>query len=281
MLEVSFELFPPKTEGGIEKLKEVCTALNTFQPSYYSVTFGAAGSTQERTTETILQLQQNSLSTAPHISCIGMKKSTLRSLLALYQSHHIRRLVVLRGDQPDNIPILPSDFHYAHELVKFIRDETGQHFYIEVAAYPEFHPQTQHPLADIENLKRKIDAGANGAITQYFFNIDAYEQFMEMCATAHIRAPITPGIMPIFNFEKLIRFSALCGAEIPLWLRKRLNIYQDDQDSMVKMGIEIVTRLCEKLIQSNVPGLHFYTLNQVHPTDEIVKRTIEFHSKAC
>jgi methylenetetrahydrofolate reductase (NADPH) len=269
--ELSFEFFPPKTEVGTEKLKEAWEELNKLHPKYYSVTFGAGGSTQEKTAETIHTLIQHGMDAAPHLSCIGMKKNTILELLHLYQQYGVKRLVALRGDFPPNVEINSGDFNHACDLVEFIREQTDDHFHIEVGAYPEFHPKAIHALSDMEYFKRKIDAGANGAITQYFFNIEAYEQFLELCAKIQIKVPITPGIMPIASLEKLIRFSAVCGAEVPMWLHKRLAAYGDDQESATKLGIEVVATLCKKLLALGAPGLHFYTLNQVNPTREILQ----------
>ena len=257
----SFEFFPPKTAEGMATLRDARAELAKFNPEFFSVTFGAGGSTRDRTMETVLDIQQQGLPAAPHISCISSSKEEIRGLLQAYQANDIKRLVALRGDLPSG-EVSTGDFRYASELVAFIRAETGQHFHIEVAAYPEFHPEAKSPAADILNLKRKIDAGANSAITQYFYNADAYFHFIDQCAAAGINAPIVPGIMPIYNITQLARFSNVCGAEIPRWLRLRLEEYGDDMASLRAFGIDVVTDLCETLRVFGAPSLHFYTLNR-------------------
>ncbi len=257
----SFEFFPPKTADGMATLRDARAELAKFNPDFFSVTFGAGGSTRDRTMETVLDIQQQGLPAAPHISCISSSKEEIRGLLQAYQTNGIKRLVALRGDLPSG-EVSTGDFRYATELVAFIRAETGQHFHIEVAAYPEFHPEAKSPASDVLNLKRKIDAGANSAITQYFYNADAYFHFIDQCSAAGINVPIVPGIMPIYNITQLARFSNVCGAEIPRWLRLRLEEYGDDMASLRAFGIDVVTDLCETLRVFGAPSLHFYTLNR-------------------
>ncbi len=257
---LSFEFFPPKTADGVEKLRESRMNLAKFHPEFFSVTFGAGGSTRERTMDAVLEIQQEGFQAAPHISCISSSKEEIRSLLKTYQARGIKRLVALRGDLPSG-EVSAGDFKYAVELIEFIRAETGNHFHIEVAAYPEFHPEAKTPAADLLNLKRKVDAGANSAITQYFYNADAYFRFIDQCSAAGIDAPIVPGIMPIYNITQLARFSSICGAEIPRWLKMRLEEYAHDIDSLRAFGIDVISALCETLQDFGVPSLHFYTLN--------------------
>ncbi|HEY9209956.1 MAG TPA: methylenetetrahydrofolate reductase [NAD(P)H] [Methylotenera sp.] len=259
--EVSFEFFPPKTAEGVEKLRETRKELAKFNPEFFSVTFGAGGSTRDRTMETVLEIQREGFQAAPHISCISSSKAEIRDLLQTYQAHSINRLVTLRGDVPSG-EVSAGDFRYASELVEFIRAETGDHFFIEVAAYPEFHPEAKTPAADLLNLKRKMDAGANSAITQYFYNADAYFRFVDQCDDLGITMPIVPGVMPIYNITQLARFSSICGAEIPRWLKMRLEEYGDDMASLRALGIDVVSELCEALLAGGAPSLHFYTLNQ-------------------
>lgn len=265
----SFEFFPPKTAEGMATLRDARAELAKFNPEFFSVTFGAGGSTRDRTMETVLDIQQQGLSAAPHISCVSSSKEEIRALLQAYQASGIKRLVALRGDLPSG-EVSAGDFRYASELVAFIRAETGQHFHIEVAAYPEFHPEAKSPAADVLNLKRKMDAGANSAITQYFYNADAYFHFIDQCAAAGINAPIVPGIMPIYNITQLARFSNVCGAEIPRWLRLRLEEYGDDMASLRAFGIDVVTDLCETLRVFGAPSLHFYTLNRAGVISNII-----------
>ncbi len=260
-LSISFEFFPPKTAEGIEKLRETRKELARFNPEFFSVTFGAGGSTRDRTMETVLEIQREGFQAAPHISCISSSKAEIRELLQTYQAHGIKRLVALRGDVPSG-EVSAGDFRYASELVEFIRQETGDHFFIEVAAYPEFHPEAKTPAADLQNLKRKMDAGANSAITQYFYNADAYFRFVDQCDDLGIAIPIVPGIMPIYNITQLSRFSSICGAEIPRWLKLRLEEYGDDMASLRALGVDVVSELCEMLLAGGAPSLHFYTLNQ-------------------
>lgn len=265
----SFEFFPPKTAEGMATLRDARAELAKFNPEFFSVTFGAGGSTRDRTMETVLDIQQHGLPAAPHISCISSSKAEIRGLLQAYQAQGIKRLVALRGDLPSG-EVSAGDFRYASELVAFIRAETGDHFHIEVAAYPEFHPEAKSPAADLLNLKRKMDAGANSAITQYFYNADAYFHFIDQCTAAGINAPIVPGIMPIYNITQLARFSNVCGAEIPRWLRLRLEEYGDDMASLRAFGIDVVTDLCETLRVFGAPSLHFYTLNRAGVISNII-----------
>lgn len=259
----SFEFFPPKTDEGKEKLQAVRDQLGALKPKYFSVTFGAGGSTQQGTLETVLDIKQSGFDAAPHISCIGTKKATITQLLDTYKANGITHLVTLRGDLPSGSGnVSGGDFNYANELVSFIRKEYGDYFFIEVAAYPEFHPQAKNAFADLDNFKRKVEAGANSAITQYFFNPDAYFRFVDECEKRQVNIPIVPGIMPITNYTQLARFSDMCGAEIPRWIRKRLESYADDKDAIREFGEDVVTDLCHQLLEAGSPGLHFYTLNQ-------------------
>lgn len=261
----SFEFFPPKTPEGAEKLRVVRDKLAALKPKYFSVTFGAGGSTQQGTLETVLEIKRAGQEAAPHLSCIGSTRESIRAILENYKTHGINHIVALRGDMPSGMQSA-GEFRYANELVEFIRTETGKHFYIEVAAYPEFHPQATHPDHDLLNFKRKVEAGANSAITQYFFNPDAYFNFVNDAQRLGVTIPIIPGIMPITNYKQLARFSDLCGAEIPRWIRKRLEGYGDDVASLRAFGEEVVTELCDNLLASGAPGLHFYTMNQAEAT---------------
>ena len=259
----SFEFFPPKTEEGKEKLRVVRDELGKLHPKYFSVTFGAGGSTQQGTLEAVLDIQQAGFEAAPHISCIGTKKQTIKQLLDTYKDNGIKHLVTLRGDLPSGSGnISGGDFNYANELVSFIRKEYGDYFFIEVAAYPEVHPQAKNAITDLDNFKRKVEAGANSALTQYFFNPDAYFRFVEECEKRNVNIPIVPRIMPITNYTQLARFSDMCGAEIPRWIRKRLEAFGDDKQAIKEFGEEVVTDLCHQLLEAGSPGLHFYTLNQ-------------------
>lgn len=268
---ISFEFFPPKTAEGMAKLHVAREQLAQLKPKFFSVTFGAGGSTRDRTLETVLEIKAHGIDAAPHLSCISSTRDEVRAILDQYRDHGIRRLVALRGDHPSG-EVAASDFHYANELVAFIREATGDWFQIEVAAYPEFHPEAASAQADLASFKRKVDAGANAAITQYFYNTDAYFQFMDECAALGIAIPIVPGIMPIYNYAQLSRFSAVCGAEIPRWLRSRLQDYGDDLPSLRAFGMDVVTELCDRLLQGGAPGLHFYTLNQAGTISTICQR---------
>ena len=260
-IPLSFEFFPPKTADGIANLRETRTQLSHYNPEFFSVTFGAGGSTTDRTKDTVFDIQADGYQAAPHISCISSSREEIRELLSAYQAKGIKRLVTLRGDVPSG-EVSVGDFKYANELVTFIREYSGDWFHLEVAAYPEFHPEATSAAKDIANFKRKVEAGANSAITQYFYNADAYYRFVESCTSNGITLPIVPGIMPIYNFTQLARFSGVCGAEIPRWLRLRLEAYADDLPSLRALGVDVVSRLCEDLLAWRVPSLHFYTLNQ-------------------
>ena len=261
----SFEFFPPKTEDGINKLAATSKALAAVQPRFFSVTFGAGGSTRDRTFETVISLQKNSgIDTAPHLSCISSTRENIREMLNGYRDRGINHIVALRGDMPSGMGEA-GEFRYANELVTFIREETGDHFHIEVAAYPEYHPQATSPDKDLENFKRKVDAGASSAITQYFYNPDAYFRFIDRCNSVNINIDIVPGVMPITNYYQLARFSDACGAEIPRWIRKRLEAYGENLESIRAFGEEVVTSLCAQLLEKGAPGLHFYTLNRAAP----------------
>lgn len=262
----SCEFFPPKTDDGVAKLRLTLKALAPLGPRFFSVTFGAGGSTRERTFETVREIQEQSgIEAAPHLSCIGSTRDSIRDILHTYKVNGIRHVVALRGDLPSGVGE-PGEFRYANELVSFIREETGDHFHIDVAAYPEFHPQAPNATKDLLNFKRKIEAGANSAITQYFFNPYAYFRFIESCEQLGIDTPVVPGIMPITNYTQLARFSDACGAEIPRWIRKRLEGFGDDLRSICAFGEDVVTELCSMLLEKGAPGLHFYTMNRAEPT---------------
>ena len=266
----SVELFPPKTAEGMEKLKLEIAKLNALGPAYFSVTYGAGGSTREGTLETVSWLRGLGIETAPHLACIGSTREQVRELLHHYRQQGIRRLVALRGDMPSGMGAgNQGDFRYANELVSFVRAEFGDAFHLEVAAYPEYHPQSGSPARDLENFKRKVAAGADGAITQYFYNADAYFAFVESCRKERVEIPIIPGIMPITNYTQLARFSDTCGAEIPRWVRRRLEGYGDDVESIRAFGHEVVLMLCRHLLEGGAPGLHFYTMNQSGPTTRL------------
>ena len=263
--EFSCEFFPPKTDDGKVKLERVRAELMEMNPRYFSVTFGAGGSTQKGTLETVLAIQAAGVDAAPHLSCIGSEKAAIRELLETYRANGISHIVALRGDIPSGMRDT-GDFSYANELVSFIREETGDHFYIEVAAYPEFHPQAPSADRDLANFKRKVEAGADSAITQYFFNADAYFRFLDDCERLGIDVPVIPGIMPITNYTQLARFSDACGAEIPRWIRKRLEAFGEDKAALKAFGEDVVTDLCQTLLDGGAPGLHFYSMNQSEPT---------------
>ena len=267
----SFEFFPPQTQEGANKLASARRQLAVLEPAFFSVTFGAGGSTRERTLEAVQQIKADGYEAAPHLSCVGSTRENIRTILHTYKNMGIKRIVALRGDLPFGIAT-SGEFHYANELVSFIRAETGEHFHIEVAAYPEFHPQAKSPRDDLLNFKRKVMAGANSAITQYFYNADGYFRFVEECRKLGVTLPIVPGVMPIMKFSQLARFSDLCGAEIPRSIRKILESYGDDNESVQAFGLDVVTQLCERLLVGGAPGLHFYTLNQSAPSMEIWKR---------
>jgi len=268
----SFEFFPTKTEAGHEKLLNVARQLASYNPDFFSCTYGAGGSTRDRTVNTVLQLDGDvKVPTAPHLSCVGDSKAELRELLNLYQSAGIKRIVALRGDLPSGMGMASGELRYANELVEFIRTETGEHFHIEIAAYPEMHPQARNFEDDIANFVRKAKAGANSAITQYFFNADCYFYFVERVQKLGVDIPVVPGIMPITNYSKLARFSDACGAEIPRWVRKQLEAYGDDIDSIQAFGEQVISEMCERLLAGGAPGMHFYTLNQADPSLAIWK----------
>ena len=266
---VSCEFFPPKTEAGTTRLlNEVTPALNALGPEFFSVTYGAGGSTRDTTLGVVSAIREAGIDVAPHLSFGGDDENAVADLLETYQSKGVKRLVALRGDIPSGTGGTAQSV-YANELVEFIRKRTGDHFNIEVAAYPEIHPEAKSYNSDVHFLKAKLDAGANSAITQYFYTVEAYFYFLDQCAAAGIDKPIYAGIMPITNFANLQRFSSNCGAEIPRWICQRMEAYGDDQDSIAKFGIEIVTQLCQTLLDGGAPGIHFYTMNQIEPTREI------------
>ncbi|GAB3540716.1 methylenetetrahydrofolate reductase [NAD(P)H] [Noviherbaspirillum agri] len=267
----SIEFFPPKTPEGAEKLRATRAKLAELRPKYFSVTFGAGGSTQKGTLETVLDIQREGHEAAPHLSCIGSSRESLRTILGEYKANGIRRLVALRGDLPSGYGA-SGELRYANELVEFIRAETGDWFHIEVAAYPEMHPQARSPQDDLQSFVRKVRAGANAAITQYFYNADAYFRFVDEARKAGVEVPIVAGIMPITNYSQLMRFSEMCGAEIPRWIRLKLASFGDDTESIRAFGLDVVTGLCERLLAGGVPGLHFYTLNQAAATTTLWKR---------
>ena len=269
----SFEFFPPKTDAGAVKLRDVTKTLATLQPEYFSVTYGAGGSTRDRSLGTVLEIQHNSgRPAAPHLSCIGDSREELAELLATYKANGIRHIVALRGDLPSGMGGAHGELAYAADLVKFIRDTTGDHFHIEVAAYPECHPQAANLSTDITNFVNKVKQGASSAITQYFFNADSYFHFVDEVRKQGVDIPVIPGIMPITNFANLVRFSDACGAEIPRWIRKQMASYGDDTVSTQKFGEDVVTQLCEQLLEGGAPGLHFYTMNQTEPTMALWRR---------
>lgn len=269
-LRLSFEFFPPKTDKGREKLITVRQELNKLNPDFFSVTYGAGGSTRDNTFGIISTMKEEGFNVAPHLSFGGDDEDSMLTLLQRYKDLGVDRIVALRGDMPSGVGGAMQMIH-ANELVAFIREHTGEHFQLEVAAYPEIHPEASSYDEDIQFLKQKLDAGANSAITQYFFNPDAFLYFMDQCQAAGIDKPIYPGIMPITNYKNLARFSDGCGAEIPRWVRKRLEAYGDDLDSIAAFGFDLVLELCETLIDNGAPGLHFYTMNQIDPTQKLVK----------
>lgn len=269
--ELSFEFFPPKTVAGAVRLREACTQLAVLRPDFVSITFGAGGSTQEGTFETVLDMMRNGFAVASHLSCIGASRDGLRTILARYQAYGIQHIVALRGDMPSGMGAI-GEFSYAEQLVEFIRSEYGEWFRIDVAVYPEGHPQAKSPQEDLHSLARKVKAGAHSAITQYFYNADAYFHFVDEARRLGIEAPITPGIMPIISAARLMRFSALCGAEIPRWMTRRLESFGEDQASVCAFGTDVVTSLCLRLLEGGAPGLHFYTLNSASAALAICKR---------
>jgi methylenetetrahydrofolate reductase (NADPH) len=267
----SLEFFPPKTPEGVAKLAATRAELIQLKPEFISVTFGAGGSTREGTLSTVLDIMREDVPGAPHLSCVGSTREGIRAILDEYRSYNIRRLVALRGDLPSGMGDI-GEFRYANELVEFIRAETGDWFHIEVAAYPEMHPQARSYQADVQNFVRKVQAGANSAITQYFFNADAYFHFLDEVQALGVSIPIVPGIMPITNYTQLVRFSEACGADIPRWIKSRLQSFGDDSASIRAFGLDVVAAMCERLLQGGAPGLHFYTLNQASSTKALWQR---------
>ena len=267
----SFEFFPPKTPEGKAKLRTTWQQLAQLKPRFFSCTFGAGGSTQQGTLDTVLEIRAAGHEAAPHLSCVASSKAEIRAILGRYKENGIRHIVALRGDLPSGVA-MAGELRYANELVAYIRETTGDWFNIEVACYPEYHPQTRNAPDEVANFKRKIDAGANAAMTQYFYNPDAYFRFVDECEAVGITVPIVPGIMPINNFSQLARFSDACGAEIPRWMRIKLEGYRDDSASIRSFGLDVVTALCDKLLTAGAPGLHFYTLNQAGAVSTIWQR---------
>lgn len=269
--ELSIEFFPPQTDEGAAKLKVARDKLAELKPSFFSVTFGAGGSTRDRSLAAVREIAAVGYEAAPHLSCVGATEEKIRIILREYDQIGVQRIVALRGDLPSGV-VDPGEFRYANELVEFIRRETGARFRIEVAAYPEWHPQARSPQEDLRAFKRKVEAGADSAITQYFYNLDAYLYFVDAVRAMGVNIPIVPGIMPIGSFSKLARFSDACGAEIPRWMRRTLESYGDDSDSIRAFGLDVVTRLCERLLDAGAPGLHFYSMNMAGATTEICRR---------
>jgi methylenetetrahydrofolate reductase (NADPH) len=268
--QFSFEFYPPKTDEGAANLQLVHAKLAEQNPEFFSVTFGAGGSTRDKTFDTVVNIQSKGISAAPHLSCVASTKENIRAILKNYQEHGIARIVALRGDLPSGM-MSAGEFRYANELVAFIRQETGDDFQIHVAAYPEVHPQAASAADDFKNFKRKVEAGANAAISQYFYNAEAYFYFVDLCEKNGITIPIVPGIMPITQYAQLFRFSEMCGADIPRWLRKRLEGFGDDRASIQAFGLDLVSNLCQRLLDGGAPGLHFYTMNQSAPTLAILE----------
>lgn len=268
---ISFEFFPPKTEEGHARLATARKQLAHFKPAFFSVTFGAGGTTREGTLRAVLDIRDAGYAAAPHLSCIGSTRDNIRSILDEYREKGIRHVVALRGDIPSGMGEV-GEFRYANELVSFIRDTHGDHFHIEVAAYPDYHPQAVNARADLDAFAGKVRAGADSAITQYFFNADAYFAFVDEASARGVDIPIVPGIMPIYNFSQLARFSDLCGAEIPRWLRLKLQAYGDDVASIRALGLDVVTELCDRLLSNGAPGLHFYTLNAAGSVSTLCQR---------
>ena len=269
--EISIEFFPPQTPEGVENLRAVREKLAVLKPAFFSVTFGAGGSTRERTFSVVKEIAAEGFDAAPHLSCVGSTRQNIRDILNDYRSAGIRRIVALRGDLPSGTAEA-GEFRYANELVEFIRKETGDHFHLEVAAYPEWHPQARFPSDDLTNFVRKVKAGADSAITQYFYNADAYFHFVDEVRARGVDIPVVPGIMPIASFSKLARFSDACGAELPRWMRRKFEGLGDDTDAIRAFGLDIVTELCERLLAGGAPGLHFYSMNQSALTLEVCRR---------
>jgi len=275
----SFEFYPPKTEEGAASLQVVHSKLAELNPDFFSVTFGAGGSTRDKTFNTVIDIQAKGIAAAPHLSCVASTKDNIRAILKDYQNNGIAKIVALRGDLPSGM-MSAGEFRYANELVEFIRQETGDYFQIHVAAYPEVHPQSASGNEDFKNFKRKVEAGADAAITQYFYNAEAYFYFLDTCEKNGIDIPIVPGIMPITQYAQLFRFSEMCGADIPRWMRKRLEGFGDDRASIQAFGLDIVTNLCQRLLDSGAPGLHFYTMNQAAPTLAILEN-LQIKAQGC
>ena len=269
----SIEFYPPKTPEGVEKLRIARGKLALLNPKYFSVTFGAGGTTQQGTLDTVLAIQAEGHDAAPHLSCVGGTRASVRAILQEFQQKGIKRVVALRGDLPSGYGGA-GELRYANELVEFIRAETGDWFHIEVAAYPEVHPQARSPQDDLQNFARKVQAGADAAITQYFYNADAYFQFVDAARKVGVDVPIVAGVMPITNYTQLMRFSDMCGAEIPRWVRLKLASFGDDSASIKAFGVDVVTALCERLIAGGAPGLHFYSMNQAVPTTAVWERLV-------
>jgi methylenetetrahydrofolate reductase (NADPH) len=266
----SFEFYPPKTEEGAANLQDVQSKLAKLNPDFFSVTFGAGGSTRDKTFDTVIDIQAKGIAAAPHLSCVASTKDNIRAILKDYQDNGIAKIVALRGDLPSGM-MSAGEFRYANELVEFIRLETGDYFQIHVAAYPEVHPQSVSGNEDFKNFKRKVEAGADAAITQYFYNAEAYFYFLDSCEKNGIDIPTVPGIMPITQYAQLFRFSEMCGADIPRWMRKRLESFGDDRESVQAFGLDLVSNLCQRLLEGGAPGLHFYTMNQAAPTLAILE----------
>jgi methylenetetrahydrofolate reductase (NADPH) len=267
----SFEFYPPKTPEGAAKLRDTTRQLAQLKPTFFSVTFGAGGSTQDGTLSTVLDIRAAGYAAAPHLSCIGSTRDNIRDLIHRYKDASIKHMVALRGDLPSGMAVA-GEFRYASDLIRFIREETGDHFHIEVAAYPEYHPQARHAQDDLQNFKRKVEAGADSAMTQYFYNADAYFHFFEEVRAMGVDIPIVPGIMPIGSFSQLARFSDTCGAEIPRWIRRKMEGFGDDTASIRAFGLDVVTDLAATLLERGAPGLHFYTLNQAGLSSTIWQR---------
>ncbi len=270
-MKLSFEFFPPRTQEGKKNLAQVRKELSIINPEYFSTTFGAGGSTQDATLETVLDIQKNDdIPAAPHLSCIGSEKEKIIQLLNQYKSAGINRIITLRGDIPSGVRDI-GDFHYANELVEFIKSEYNDHFHIEVAAYPEMHPQSKNIQQDIKHFVNKVNAGADGAITQYFYNADAYFRFVDDVQKHGVEIPITPGIMPITNYTQLLRFSNMCGAEVPRWIETRLRSFDDDMESLRAFGLDVVNSLCDQLKSQGVDSFHFYSMNKARPSLQLAK----------
>ena len=269
--EISIEFFPPQTSEGVEKLRLVRQKLAPLKPEFFSVTYGAGGSTRERTFAVVKEIVDEGHQAAPHLSCVGSTREGIREILAEYRAEGIHRLVALRGDLPSGMA-QAGEFRFANDLVTFIREETGEHFHLSVAAYPEWHPQARTPADDLAAFANKVKAGANAAITQYFFNADAYFHFVDEARALGVNVPIIPGIMLIVGFTKLARFSDACGAEIPRWMRRKFESFGDDTESIRAFGLDVITELCDRLLKGGAPGIHFYSMNQSALTLEVCKR---------